>query len=67
MASMMDVYEVLEHPDFPGQWNVERIDPESGECEVAMFTGPRAEERAREYAGWMNAGGGYSPDDALNQ
>jgi hypothetical protein len=28
--------------------------PAQGECYVVTFTGPRAEERAREYAQWKN-------------
>lgn len=30
-------------------WNVERFDEEGG-CLMAIFTGPKAEARAREYA-----------------
>jgi hypothetical protein len=42
-------YEVLSSPS--GRWFVEAIRPD-GECESAMFCGPKAEERAREYAAW---------------
>jgi hypothetical protein len=45
-------YEVIEHAGFPGQWHVEYISSTSGECFVAIFTGPEAEQRAREYAAW---------------
>ena len=33
----------------PVDWRVERIDDDGG-CEVAVFAGPRAEERARVFA-----------------
>jgi len=46
-------YEVVEQPKY-GQWNVEYISPTSGEIFMAMFTGPEAEQRAREYAEWKN-------------
>jgi len=40
-------------------WVVEAYDMESeGECYCATFYGMRAEDRAREYAEWKNAGGG---------
>lgn len=32
-----------------GDWNVEQFDDE-GNCLMAIFTGPEAEQRAREYA-----------------
>lgn len=36
-------------------WRVEAIDFESeGECYVAIFGGPRAQERAAEYADWKS-------------
>jgi hypothetical protein len=48
-------YEVVEDNLHPGDWRVEAIDHASeGECYIAIFTGPRAEERAREYAMWKN-------------
>lgn len=40
------VHEVVEAIDEAGE----------GECHVAIFSGPDAEERAREYAAWMNGG-----------
>ena len=46
-------YEVIESPEFPGQWHAEAIDDE-GRVFVAVFSGPEAEERAREYADWKN-------------
>lgn len=46
-------YEVIESPEFPGHWHVEAIDDE-GRVFVAVFSGPEAEGRAREYADWKN-------------
>jgi hypothetical protein len=46
-------YEVLEDQFFPGDWRVEAIGQE-GEVYVTNFSGPKAEQRAREYAAWMN-------------
>ena len=46
-------YEVTESPEFSGHWHVEAIDDE-GRVFVAVFSGPEAEERAREYADWKN-------------
>lgn len=41
--------------DDPTCWRVEAIDDEGeGDCYLAIFTGPRSEERAKEYAGRMN-------------
>jgi hypothetical protein len=45
---VVDVYKVLEHPALRGQWNVERIDSETGECEVAMFRWPPEERHGFE-------------------
>lgn len=51
-------YEIIEdreaiHGDL---WRVEAIDFESeAECHVAAFSGPQAEQRAREYAQFKNA------------
>ena len=41
--------EVAERTDRPGVWTVEAIG-EDGEIYQALFMGPNAEERAREYA-----------------
>ena len=38
---------------FPSDWHVEAIDPNSGDIFVAVFSGPDAEQRAREYADWQ--------------
>lgn len=45
--------EVAERYDQPGVWTVEAVDVGSeGEIYQALFTGPRARERAEAYAGW---------------
>lgn len=39
----------------PDEWFVEATDEESvGEVYVALFSGPGARERAKEYAAWKN-------------
>jgi hypothetical protein len=39
----------------PDDWRVEAIDHQGeGECYVTIFSGPDAEDRARDYAVWMN-------------
>ena len=46
-------YEVLQDKKFPQDWRVEAIDFEGdGDCYVTVFGGPKAEQRAREYAAW---------------
>lgn len=46
-------YEIAESPDVAGGRLVEAIDYDSeGEVYSALFYGPKAEERAREYAAW---------------
>ena len=48
-------YEVVEHKKFPGEWAVEAINyVGDGEVYDALFSGPKAEERAREYAAYKN-------------
>jgi hypothetical protein len=48
-------YEAVPDRLAPSDWRVEAIDHESeGECYVAIFAGPDAERRAREYAAWKN-------------
>jgi hypothetical protein len=47
------LYETVESREFPDHWHVEAIDDE-GRVFVAVFSGPDAEERAREYADWKN-------------
>ncbi len=49
-------YEVAES-NVPGEFRVEAIDYENdGECYVAIFSGPKAKERAEEYATLKNVG-----------
>lgn len=56
-----EIREQLEYEAFEDQvtrdsWRVEAIDFDSeGECYVAIFSGPGAEGRAREYASWKNS------------
>lgn len=48
-------YEVVEHKEFPGEYVVEAINPAGdGEVYAALFSGPKAKERAREYAAYKN-------------
>lgn len=42
--------EILKTEDRPEVWTVEAIDDKSGDVYSAMFVGPRARERAQEYA-----------------
>ena len=52
------IYEVVEDRHSPGMWRVEAVDygpplgDGEGEIYVAIFSGPNAEGRAREYAIW---------------
>ena len=41
--------------EFPNDWHVEIIEQDSGDIFVAVFSGPEAEERAREYAQWQES------------
>lgn len=46
-------YEVYESEESPGDWIAAAVDDSSeGEIYLALFSGPAAEERAREYALW---------------
>ena len=48
-------FEVLEDRKTPGDWIVGAVDYDSEvEGYTAVFTGPNAEQRAREYARWKN-------------
>ncbi len=52
-------YETVKDRHLPDTWRTEAIDFDSeGEVYVAIFSGPLAEERAREYARWKNMGEG---------
>lgn len=46
-------YEVVADRLYPNNWRVEAIDTEA--IFVALFSGPEAENRARDYAAWKNA------------
>ena len=46
---------VMADKEFPNDWRVEMIEAETGDIFVAVFSGPDAEERAREYAQWQEA------------
>jgi len=48
-------YEVSADKDFPQDWRVEAIDIKTGDVYVAVFSGPHAEQRAREYASWQES------------
>lgn len=46
-------WEVVESRQCPGVWHVEAIDDAGeGEIRMAVFSGPDAEGRARQYAAW---------------
>jgi hypothetical protein len=47
--------EVFADRQFPNDWHVEAIDTKSGDIFQAVFAGPEAEQRAREYAEWQGA------------
>jgi hypothetical protein len=47
-------YEVVESRQDRGHWHVEAID-DDGAVFVAVFSGPKARERAYEYASWKNS------------
>jgi len=49
-------YEVIEDKLQPGDWRVEAINTEGdGEVYIAIFVGPNADARAKDYADWKNA------------
>jgi hypothetical protein len=49
-------FEVVPDPANPASWRVEAIDRNGTEqLYLAIFRGPAAEARAREYADWKNA------------
>ena len=49
-------YVPFEDKEVAGDWRVEAIDSASGSCYIVIFVGLDAEFRAREYAGFKNAG-----------
>lgn len=48
-------YEIRASRDVPDEYRVEAIDERTGECYVAIFSGPNAKGRAEEYAALKNA------------
>jgi hypothetical protein len=51
-----ETYEAVQDATCLDCWRVEAIDfANEGVCYVAIFSGPNAEQRAREYADWKNA------------
>ena len=56
MSAPLEIY-IAERRDTSGAWTVEAIDPEDGAIEQAIFIGPEAEQRAREYAAWKYRAG----------
>jgi hypothetical protein len=46
---------VFADKEFPNDWHVEAIDTKSGDIFQAVFAGPDAEDRAREYADWQRS------------
>lgn len=49
------IYEVTPDEKFPNEWRCEAIDQKTGDIYVAVFAGPDAEERARDYASWQQS------------
>jgi hypothetical protein len=49
-------YDVARSEEAPFDWVASAVNDEGdGEIYVAVFSGPRAKERAAEYAEWMNS------------
>jgi hypothetical protein len=48
-------HSVFADKQFPNDWHVEIIDHDSGDIFAAVFSGPDAEERAREYLDWQQS------------
>ncbi len=54
-------YEMMRSRGSVDEWRVEAIDYEhDGQVFVAIFSGPDAERRAKEYAEWRNAAKGIA-------
>lgn len=47
-------YEVVESRQYSGHWHVEAVD-DDGAVFVVVFSGPKAKDRAHEYASWKNS------------
>jgi hypothetical protein len=55
MSTTFLPYETIEDKLQPGDFRVEAINSEGdGEIYTAIFVGPDAEKRAKEYAAWKN-------------
>ena len=52
---MNDEIQVFENRTVPGQWRVDYFDDDGG-CYVAIFAGPAAERRARDYGDAFTTG-----------
>ena len=48
-------YNVFPDREFPSDWHVEAIDPETGNIYSAVFGNAEAERCAREYAAWRES------------
>jgi hypothetical protein len=46
-------YSMIESKDFPDHWHVEAIESDGAIC-MAVFSGPKAHDRAAEYMDWKN-------------
>ena len=51
------MFEVVDHDEIEGAYVVRGTGGFTGE--VAIFSGPRARERAEAYAQWLNSGAAY--------
>lgn len=59
------IYEAVHSKSGPdgSEWRVEAIDYENdGECYVTIFSGPKAQQRAKAYAAWQNPRPAGRPD-----
>ena len=48
-------FEVVRDQKYANEWRVEAIDTKTGDVFVAIFSGPLAQERAKEYASFKNS------------
>lgn len=64
---LQDHYEVVDtgNQTNAGNWIARAHNEDEGMMYGARFFGWHAEERAREYAAWKNAGNGWKPTTAL--
>lgn len=54
-------YIPFEDKECPPDWRVEALDPSTNQAYIAIFSGPQAKERAREYAKFKNVIPGQTP------